>query len=68
MQVDLELWQRIFQVGGDRLRAELLRLQTEQDKILRVCLDDVQMRIAQGRAQAFSKLIELLDDATRKRV
>jgi len=68
MQVDLELWQRIFQVGGDRLRAELLRLQNEQDKILRVCLDDVQMRIAQGRAQAFSKLIELLDDATRKRV
>lgn len=67
MQVDLELWQRVFQVGGDRLRAELLRLQNEQDKILRVCLDDVQMRIAQGRAQAFGKLIELLDDATRKR-
>lgn len=58
---DKELWQRIYQVGGDRLRTELNRLKSEQVSILVVCPDEVQLRIAQGRAQAYSKLLELLE-------
>jgi len=53
----------MHQAGGDRLRAELNRLKSEQVSILMVCPDEPQLRIAQGRAQAYSKLLELLDNA-----
>lgn len=62
---DKELWQRLYQVGGTRLRAELNRLKSEQVSILVMCPDEVQLRIAQGRAQAYGKLLELLDSFTK---